>query len=123
MTDTPELKAEDFVSTSIMVGHAISAYDGTASVAISLNHVKARVSPAGARIVAAQLQAWADHAEAHNKEMPSKEMATLMYRVMAKHDPETKAWQVKPAAPEEPAKQPEPDPRNFATNKRAKRRK
>lgn len=98
--------------TSIMVGHSVSTLTDEAAVCISVCAAKARLSPVGARIVAAQLLQWADHAEALNKTQPGKRVANLLYRVMAKCDEKTREWTAVPAeeraAP--PKEEPEPVP-------------
>lgn len=95
--DLPE--PDENACTRVMVGHAISVLDDEAAVCIDISGRSARLSVAGARIVAQQITAWADHAEERNKARPGDTMVKLMYRVIEK------AGGTPAPAPEEPKKQ------------------
>ncbi len=102
-----EDRPEDMICSSVLVGHAIAALDNEAAVSLSVNQQHVRLSPAGARIVATQLTAWADHAEERNKARPGDTMIKLMYRVGEKAG-EQKQWQAVPETetlPEDPPPQ------------------
>lgn len=88
-TDTPQVDPDAI--SSIMVGHAISKLDDEAAVCISVNEHHVRLSPEGARIVAAQITAWADHAEKYNQARPTAAITKLIYRVVGAVGKD-KAW-------------------------------
>lgn len=88
-----ELPSPKVKSSCVMSGHIIDHDTGEAFVAVYCVG-GSRLSVAGARILAAQIAQWADHAEKYNANHPKEEMASFMLRVLDK----AKQWQHVPAA-------------------------
>lgn len=76
-TETPAPKAK---SACVMTGHIIDHATGEAFVAVFCAGGN-RLSIAGARILAAQIVQWADHAEKHNAERPKDAVMRFMYKM------------------------------------------
>lgn len=68
-------------SATVMVGHTIDNATGEAFVALYSGRSDI-IAKIGARILAAQIVQWADHAEKRNAERPKESIARFMYRVL-----------------------------------------
>lgn len=83
----------------VMAGHIIDHETGEAFVAIFCTGGN-RLSVAGARILAAQIVQWADHADKHNAERPKDAIMRFMYKAADM----TKVWQHVPEKVVDPNK-------------------
>lgn len=81
MEDDAKDAEQKFKHPTIMVGHSANLETGESAVMIYCAGGN-RLSIAGARILAAQIVQWADHAEKRNAERPADTMTRLVYKMM-----------------------------------------
>lgn len=88
MSDDAKAEEQKPRHAIVMVGHSVDLETNESAVVIYCVGGN-RLSVAGARILAAQITQWADHAEKRNADRPKETMMRFMYRALDS----AKQWQ------------------------------